>query len=179
MVVSWLSMDTSNGVEITRGIRIWLSAERAHLEQRMQGGTHVAEGTILKKLRKLEQRADELETSLHRLGRSLDRTKSNGASLDFVKSVDAITGLQLQRIVTRKLKSLDRHHSTLEVDSVKKKKRKVTEELEKRAQRERKRQTIRSRNRVVDKWLQLDKSIEEDTRRNDAFADLEDFLVDG
>lgn len=89
-VLSWLSMDSSSGVEITTGIRTWYSAERAHLEQRSRGGTHVAEGTLLKKLRKLEQRVDELESSLQRLGRSLDRAKSSGPSLDFIKSVDAI-----------------------------------------------------------------------------------------
>ena len=179
VVLSWLSEDTSSGVEVTAGVRVWHSAEREDLERRRKGGTHAAEGTVVKRLRKLEQRVDELETILRRLGRSLHETKSNGSLLDIVKSVEAITGTPLQRIVTKKLKLLDRQHSSSLEGGSGVMKRKVTDGWEKRAQRERKRQTIRSRNRVVDKWLQLDRSMEEETRRNDAFADLEDFLVDG
>jgi hypothetical protein len=53
-------------------------------------------------------------------------------------------------------------------------------DIAKRMQKERRRKIVRSRNAVVDTWLQADRVTGEDeVLDDDAYADLEDFLVDG
>ena len=59
-------------------------------------------------------------------------------------------------------------------------KRKRTPNLERHIRKERCRRVIRSRNAVVDRWLQMDTHVGLDEGQNqDTFAELEDFIVDG
>jgi hypothetical protein len=59
-------------------------------------------------------------------------------------------------------------------------KRKSVQEVERLVQKERRRRVVRSRNQIVDNWLQMDQNIGQDEGYDDdAYADLEDFLADG
>jgi hypothetical protein len=90
-------------------------------------------------------------------------------------------------LIKTKLKTLSKDRASTELFGLigdeggtpRKRSRKVPS-LERQMRRERRRNVKRSRNRIVDNWLHLDDEYEMDEGADDdAFVDLEDFLVDG
>jgi hypothetical protein len=188
---SWLTTGTSKVDDITCGLRSWHQCEKSSYEVSVGRGVHAAEDAVLRKLPRVESRVDELETSLRTLSQTLKdarfstKQKSKGVLDDInaiVKSHPATK--DFAHMVSGKLKMVAEGQLSLDseagVGPNAGRKRKVTAHMQKRLKRERRRPTVRSRNDVVDKWLQMDKEMcDGEAYGEDAFADLEDFIVDG
>jgi len=189
---SWISM-TTDKIDLSSGIQRWYLAEKK-AASRINNVAYSAEESSLRRLPKIIFRLEELELNLCKLLRTLQPTDNSGKNskgvselLGFVENLvsghSAESGSTLSTLVSDKLDFLEREQRLVEADfglNSAAKKRKRTADLESRLRKERRRRIVRSRNEVVDKWLRMDTKIGADEAQNqDAYADLEDFLVDG
>ena len=204
-VAAWLNQ-TTNGQEITIGARSWYAAEKRQsaLSQTMPT-IHIAETSVLKRLPKIVLRIEELEDALLKtcqlfaIKGGTRKQRSIKALQDFQTTMtgpedvnsagaDKVTSESLEAMLSGKVTFLEEQRAALAIelgeDSAtqdgRSRKRKSIQEVERLVQKERRRKVVRSRNQTVDKWLQMDQTIgQDDGPDGDAYADLEDFLVDG
>jgi hypothetical protein len=191
----WLSVCVKN-TDLYSGIQKWYMAEKA-------AGTspdenHVEDVSVLSRLPKLYFRLEELFTSLQQLSQILkpQATRFKRAEISpFLTTIDNLIQsyeidcyVSFRGLISKKLAFLKEEQLQVQRDfgmltsddMINKKNRKRTIDIAKRMKRERRRKLIRSRNFVVDTWLQADRVTGEDeVVDDDPYADLEDFLVDG
>jgi hypothetical protein len=173
------------------GVLTWFALERAvTLEVPKKGTEAFHDGSIVQKIRKTVIRAEQLEVSLGRLHqelaalddeseqptvKSLCKQRMLGVlakQLRTLSSRDRESKLTLQ--VSKKLKELANCRRLFSINETETGKRRWSDSDRASLGRQR---NMRSRNRVIDEWLQLDCSIGQDeTLEEDAYADLEDFL---
>lgn len=185
---SWLSFSPSETLDIFHKVRRWHHHELLYSkDDAKQNGMPTGNNMIIFKLRRAELRMDESEVVLHKVLQLIhnNREKRN-MNEDKLKSVlTKYIDFDLVQLLSIKSNQLTEGHVLTEtqfgpVESEEnKKKRKVTENMKRRLNKERRRRTLRSRNGVVDNWLQIDRVTGDEIVEDDAFADLEDFLVDG
>jgi hypothetical protein len=146
----------------------------------------------------------ELETDLRKLLQIMIKAEKCGSTrpLGVIKQYETLLDPQtdedsprisLQSMIREKLKSsaksravsdsfgftaMDANESGVLPGSIRKRSRRALD-LERQTRKGRRRNVPRSRNQLVDKWLILDEGVEEEGVDDDAYVDLEDFLVDG
>lgn len=195
-ITSWLEM-ACRGFELSSGIQTWYLAEKkaANLKANVAYST---ETPVLRCLPKLIFRVEDVEFNLRKLSRELrfasKSTSSNKPSttrtseihvfLDrLVSDSNADCRGAFSSLVSNKLAFIAREQSRVNSFfglTPASKKRKSGIDIGSHIRKERRRRVIRSRNKVVDEWLQKDATIGGDDAQNyDAFADLEDFVADG
>jgi hypothetical protein len=154
--------------------------------------------SLLRQLPILFNRCEEVESLLQKLSYSIctynKKKKNRKPNQPFIEEINKFIAdviddsVRFDVLVSRKVAFIENEHSILQKEfglldtdkDSKGKKRKNVDVLTKVIRRERRRRIIRSRNCVVDKWLQSDRITgEEDPIDEDAYEDLEDFLVDG
>jgi hypothetical protein len=195
---AWLSMQSCH-TELCTGVQQWYLSEKLLSAgvSRDAKGMLAEDVSMLRRLPKLFFRCEELQTSLLKLSQNMHRHASSlkrGDSTLLLEMIDSIISkarpgsLSFQELLLTKLAFLkqEQHHindvfglsSSDDTSSGKKRKRAI--DVANRIQKERRQRVVRSRNSVVDMWLQADRETgEEETLNDDAYADLEDFLVDG
>lgn len=182
----------------------FLTSRWYHAEKKLSRGESNAAGSLqrqspaLKRLPKFLVRCQELESDLSKLYQMLLKSTQEGSSFQqqvvhqyesllSTASNDGNATVSLQSLIKTKLKTLSKDRASTELFGLigdeggtpRKRSRKVPS-LERQMRRERRRNVKRSRNRIVDNWLHLDDEYEMDEGADDdAFVDLEDFLVDG
>lgn len=191
-VIGWLSNDQTDRIsDITCGIRIWSRMENEIDE--VTSGRTIDEESPLRKHLKMENSVDELETNLKRLQHVVHDAIvqwENGICLESaLRDIDSLfksleSGFDLTGLIADKLKRmLDRKELKrgviLKRRSATVRKRKATEVISNTIKTDRRRPRVRSRNMVVDRWLEMDREIGREAMDDDAYADLEDFIVDG
>jgi hypothetical protein len=187
-LVSWLSYSRSETLDIYHKTRRWRHLETLHSkEDAREGGLASGNSAIAIRLRKTELRMDESEEMLRKVLAFMHNCKhKRTCNRDKFQSIlTKYIDCDLVELLEQKSTQLAQGHAVIEhqfgpVESEEnKKKRKITENMKRRLSKERRRRTLRSRNEVVDKWLQIDRVTGDEMVEDDAFADLEDFLVDG
>lgn len=207
-VSAWLEQ-RATGMEVTTGARRWYAAEkrRAAIHQTRRQA-HVTEASVLRRLPGIIFRIDELEESLLKTSQLFGDTRQTKskrrqseifrefaffiAAPEDASMADSTVKAELfQGMLSGKLHFLEEERSILEKelrgsnsdelhDGRSTRKRKSAQEVERLVQKERRRRVVRSRNQIVDNWLQMDQHIGQDEGfDDDAYADLEDFLADG
>ena len=188
---------TTPGVELASGIQSWFIAEKTAAAARTKNAAYSVDSPILRCLPKLIFRIEDLEYNVRKLSQQL-RLASKSAKrvanpttselLEFLDGLALNEGAETRgafaRLVSKKLKFLKdeqrRVESVFGPSYCTPTKRKRTADLESHIRKERCRRVIRSRNAVVDRWLQMDVTIGVDESQNqDTFDELEDFIVDG
>lgn len=196
---AWLCALT-DGAELSSGVQRWYLAE-----QRLAGllfcenTAYAPEAAVLRRLPKLVFRLEDVDFNLRKLLRmiqgfaSLPNKCGRSSLLNIIGSVvdHAVTEPTSDafcKLLSDKVTFLEREQVRLEYDfglstaddQASGEKRSRTIDAGRNVKRDLRRRTVRSRNGVVDAWLQLDSKIGADEAvRDDAYADLEDFLVDG
>jgi hypothetical protein len=193
----WLSVCVKN-TELYSGVQKWYMTEKAASFSRNEDENHVEDASLLSRLPKLFFRWEQLLTSLQHLSQFLQPHSALSKKAEippFLTTMDTwISGCAIgssgsfRELITAKLSFLEeeqlqvqREFGLLSSDEkISKENRKRTIDIAMRMKRERRQRLIRSRNFVVDTWLQADRVTGEDEiLDDDPYADLEDFLVDG
>lgn len=196
---AWLTLRTE-GAELSSGVQRWYMAEKQFARlPRHENGTYAAESPALRRLPKLIFRLEDVDLALRKLLQMIQRygslPKKSGRSL-LLNEIDNLieqsdteqSGSTFSKLLSDKLTFLEREQHQLECDAglsaaddqASGKKRRSTIDIVRRVHRERRRRVVRSRNGVVDMFLHMDRRTGEDeAMHDDAYADLEDFLVDG
>jgi hypothetical protein len=199
IVLVWFnSAEQHSGFDFALCIRKWCAAEVA--TESMHTRAEEATGKLLKVFPKLIVRTEKLESNLHQLNDlflQLDNKKSTHASataerlegIDMLLKSLAVGGLRglngmdsfrmLVEVRAQSLVQSQLEHGIKRRDdplfcgagASKRKRSKVRPEL--------RRRPIRSRNQTVDQWLRSDEQFEDDGQQDDAYLDLENFIVDG
>ena len=196
---TWLNLCTDRS-ELCCGLKRWQLTEKSLSSTiRDENEKSVDRSSLLRQFPNIIYRCEEVENLLQKLSHAVRATKKkreNDGKVNhrFIAEInDMISNLigdslRFDVLLSRKVAYLEKEHSVLrnefgllETDNdLKGKKRKHADTIAKVVRRERRRRILRSRNSVVDKWLQSDKVTgEEESIDDDAYADLEDFLVDG
>jgi hypothetical protein len=187
-LVSWLSHSRSETLDIHHKLRRWRHLETLQFKEDARLHKLVSGSSIIAlRLRKTEIRMDESEGMLHKVLTIMHNSKHRRTSIrdELQLFLAQYIDCDLVELLTNKSSQLAQGHADIEhqfgpaESEEKRTKRKITENMKRRLNRERRRRTLRSRNEVVDKWLQIDRVTGDETVEDDAFADLEDFLVDG
>ncbi|GAX15785.1 hypothetical protein FisN_3Lh228 [Fistulifera solaris] len=186
-IVSWLSYSRSETLDIYHKARRWRHLETLHCNEDARQNGLASDNSVTLRLRKTEMRMDESEGMLHKVLAFMQNCKEKRScnrdefQLFLMEYIDC----DLVELLEHKSTQLTQGHAVIEhqfgpaeCEEIKKK-RKITENMKRRLNKERRRRTLRSRNEVVDKWLQIDRVTGDEMVEDDAFADLEDFLVDG
>jgi hypothetical protein len=173
------------------GVLTWFALERGPvLDSPRKRAKTFPDGSIVQRLQKSVIRAQQLELSLERLHRELlalnDQSEQQTVErLCGQRMLGAVTTLlrtcnrsdlewNLEIKMSEKLKEFANCRHLLSIDESESKKRRWSDSDRANLGRQR---NIRSRNQVIDEWLQLDCSIGHDeTLEEDAYADLEDFI---
>jgi len=189
---SWLQI-VLEGNEVSSGIQRWYLAEKKATASR-RGIVYSPEASSLQRLPKIVFRLDDLDSSLRKLShvlragsKSVKQSKSFCEQTEFfdrlVSPTTVVNRGAFSSQISAKLKFLAQEQKRVEADfglAASTKKRKSTPDIESHIRKERRRRVVRSRNELVDRWLQSDsKTGVEEAQNQDAFNDLEDFLVDG
>jgi len=182
--------------ELTTSIRDWYASEVENLSI-LKGLPQSAQASLCRKLPQTVTRTEELECLLRSFSheaRNASKKSKLGINQE-ISSVEEMTDLfALGRIATddtpierigilslveRKLEAIERAR-TRESEAESGRKRRAAQDADRRVKKERRKRHIRSRNQVVDKWLRIDQQVGRDeTVEDDAYDDLEDFLVEG
>lgn len=199
---AWLRLDAEY-IDLGCGVERWYMLE-IHLSMQYDRDNRVFsfDASMLRRLPKIAHRVEELEAGLERLlklvqdSEILKETDKRCKTLVTIHQLTKQTDVDhpsLKLLVSDKLSLLARNRmelqcklgKPLENDETTEAKRKRTAEVRSRVRKECRRRVLRSRNEVVDMFLQMDRqtgvneTISEDSVPEDAFADLEDFLVEG
>ena len=198
-ISSWLTVEPEElGLESLS--KRWYEAEKQLSETDAGiGGVHKRLSVALRRLPKFLVRTQELETDLRKLYQLLGKVEQEGTPrgrnvLEQYESLlnthgseeDAPTSLQ--SMIKTKLKFLGKSgissdffgahlvgSSTMNANESGVTRKRLRKAL---TRKERRRNVKRSRNQIVDQWLHLDDEYE-DEGIEDAYVDLEDFIVDG
>jgi hypothetical protein len=196
-IFAWLNADTEE-LDLVSLSRRWSLAEK---QARDAGGS--CNNPILRRLTKICVRMQELESDLRKLLQIMIKVEKDGTAglLGVMNQYEELLDPQtdedsprvsLQSMIKAKLKSSAKARAVSEsfgltamdmnesggVRGSAQKRSSSSFDLERQIRKERRRNVPRSRNQIVDKWLKLDEGVEEGAD-DDAYVDLEDFLVDG
>jgi len=188
---------------IASGSRLWNSIEKlkhSFLSKTSKAGeNHTKDTPILSQLPKLIFRMEALEIAIQNLlDVVITEKESNLMEYDVLLSVimerepEEGIMLQLLQLFIKRSSSIKAHGMTLILDLKKCEKIKnfngpipkssvrITPKRRRSDNHRWKRKILRSRNEVVDQWLELDRNlVADDNEEDDAFVDLEDFLEVG
>jgi hypothetical protein len=196
-ICAWLNADTQEQDIVSLSTR-WHLAEKQAWDA---GGS--GHNPILRRLAKICVRLQELESDLRKLLQIMIKVENDGTvgPLGVMHQYQELLEPQtdedspcvpLQSMIKAKLKSsakarvvsesfgltaIDLNESGIVRGAARKRSSRAFD-LERQMRKERRRNVPRSRNQIVDKWLNLDEGLEEGAD-DDAYVDLEDFLVDG
>jgi hypothetical protein len=209
-VSAWLQQRTTGVEFTTGARRWYAAEKRRAALPQTKRQSHIAEASVLRRLPNTMFRIEELEESLLKtyqlfvVSKQTARKKRQSEVLreyaSFIAGSEDDDSLSthgsklkaepFQAMLLGKLNFLEEQRSVLEKElqgsssdelaGGLSRKRKSAQEVERLVQREGRRRVVRSRNQIVDKWLQMDQNIGQDEGfDDDAYADLEDFLADG
>ena len=200
---AWLTLCTeTDQSELWHGLQRWRMTEKSLSNSAASGANEksVDGSSSLRQLPNLICRVEEVEKLLQKLTQAVlvrDKKKQgNNEQINhkFIQEINilisdvSVDSPRFEVLLSNKVAHLEMEQSTLRSEfgltdndkALQGRKRKGTGAITKVLQRERRRRVVRSRNSVVDTWLQADRVTGEDASiDNDAYADLEDFLVDG
>jgi hypothetical protein len=190
----WLiRVEECSTCDLCVGVLGWFALERTKILKVPNKGTGpktFCDGSMVQKIQKAVIRTEQLEVSLGRFHQEL-------SAVDYVNEQPTARSLCKQRMlniltkqlaacrrsgresnlklqVSKKLEELSSCRRLSLINETETNKRRWTDSDRANLGRQR---NIRSRNRVIDEWLQLDCSIGQDEAlEEDAYADLEDFL---
>ena len=201
-ICAWLNADTEE-LDIVSLSRRWYLAEKQMWHAGGSGGVYKSPSPALRRLPKICIRMQELETDLRKLLQIIIKAEKGGSMgpLGVINQYEALLYPQtdknsprvpLQSMIKGKLKSsakslavsdsfgltaMNVNESDILLGSIRKRSRRAFD-VECKMKNVRRRNVPRSRNQLVDKWRILDEGVEEGVD-DDAYVDLEDFLVDG
>jgi hypothetical protein len=190
----WLSIPDQDFVKAARQ---WFHAERVRIKN--DASFQRERNKALSKLPKVMFRIDEFEIALQKFSDSIVAgMKKDSSRLHWCQLMDQIITsivkasrgtsrgykFSLSKSLSHQLKlasdsRTEAYQQSLRLLGANKKRKDFDKTVAQRIQRERKRPVPRSRNQVVDQWLYLDREDHDDEIDDDAYNDLEDFLVDG
>jgi hypothetical protein len=189
-VVAWISDER---LDLIAGLRRWNSAERLSAKAQKPGQRGVDK--VLGRFPKTMSRIDEVETLLQRLvDAEVSWTTKASIQASRYRTVEEVIEQSIVDESARRAFSLEKgmkghlasarasrpRDGTYFTEIAGRKRRKVQQHnIAKRMRRERRQPVPRSRNRVVDNWLQADQDQKDEASDDDAYVDLEDFLVEG
>lgn len=195
----WLNFRTVKE-DIISGVQRWYMVEKQlSVLPRRDYAAFSAEASVLRRLPRLVFRLEDLDHSLRKLMQLINecmRLPRKNKRYLLTRRIDSLVAQSATapadgaffKLLSDKITFLEHEQVQLECDfgmsSVEDhaigNKRKRNIDIGKHVQSERRRRILRSRNGVVDTWLHMDRSIGLDEAIcEDAYADLEDFLVDG
>ena len=179
---TWFSTTIMDNDELVTLFRQWLKAENREKSDSINDIANHSKDHVSSRLLRIAIHADQLERSLHNLRFLLcqqdTRTKNRILSVNEALGtiVDNSGGgreASLTNLLSEHIGRISKSgFSVLESVEALELKQKSVPKKRKRHDRQ-----LRSRNQIVDTWLHLDHSF--DDRDDDAYVDLEDFLVDG
>jgi hypothetical protein len=194
-ISAWLCLDPCE-TDFIVGTTTWYSIEKRkdYVKSSKSPGKSADQG-IVERLSKVVIKCDKVDMNLQILKAQLSEISIDSSAMPLVKAIDGLfegdaeENFRLLHLATEKLRVIEenapRHLLDVPLDSengevVGKRKLKLDEVVTK-APKQRRKATVRSRNKVVDKWLNLDQVIGDNGEAvgTDAYVDLEDFLVDG
>mmetsp|Transcript_14653 Transcript_14653/g.22593 ORF Transcript_14653/g.22593 Transcript_14653/m.22593 type:complete len:1563 (+) Transcript_14653:88-4776(+) len=189
---AWALEENASFLSILDG---WFLAEQDESGEAAIARYHI--GGLGKKMRKIVLRLNDLENVLQKLSDAVMTWRATKGSISHIRFEDVgkllrsklklVSSYQgqkngtyadsfVERQLTLATKSRSAFDNVLVATSINK--RKANNDLAERVRRERKRPVPRSRNPVVDQWLQIDDDLVDDAD-GDAYVDLEDFVVEG
>lgn len=183
-VAAWVTTPTEN-IDIVNGVRVW--SETAM--KREDDVPIRSEDSLNRKFGKLVLRVNELEENLGKLVKIDQKENRVGEDLYSARreaflETTSVGGLQgdLLNLVKTKYTSIKKERletlgDKVEIEHIAKK-QKLASEVEPKIRKQKRIPSLRSRNRVVDEWLQKDANVE-NVNEDDAYVDLEDFIVEG
>ena len=182
---AWLCISNMDATDVTVGICHWYSILTRMLPRETSSNGKQESKDEMERLPKLLALVGHLQVKVRKLQRALKTTR---LAIPIADNLFTEGTLEMVPLIASKL-SMIRKESNLEggqsafpdfpesSDDTQQKQKRAKRENKKR---KRKSPIARSRNRVVDMFLNLDDDIAEDGKgNNDAFVDLEDFLVEG
>ena len=194
-ISAWLCSDPCE-TDFIVGTTTWYSIEkRKESVKSTKGSGKSAYQGIVERLSKVVVECDKVDINLQILKTQLCEISIDSSAMPLVKAIDGLfegdaeQHFRLLHLASEKLRVIEENapHFLLDepLDSengagARKRKPKV-DEVATKAPKQRRKTTVRSRNKVVDKWLTLDQGIGDNGEAvgADAYVDLEDFLVDG
>ena len=200
---SWIRDRPDVLLDIGSGSKRWYQAEKVvNRDVNGSGGAHNPVNPILRRLPKVILRIHELESDLRQLLQVLVKIDKEGnpRQKEIVAQYEALQNPQidgeisqqsLQSTIRQKLRSYTNARAPLESlgftlgeESLNDNEANAGRASRKRSRKvlelNRRRNVPRSRNQIVDKWLHLDEDYGmDDGVHDDAYVDLEDFIVDG
>jgi hypothetical protein len=190
-ISAWLCSDPCE-TDFVVGTTTWYSIEKRKdsVKPTKSSGKSEDQG-IVERLSKVVTKIDKVDVNLQVLTTQLREISTDSSAMPLVKAIDGLfegdaeRNFRLLHLATEKLRLIEEnapHHLVYmplisENGGVAAKRKLKPDEFVIKAPKQRRKATIRSRNKVVDKWLNLDQGIE--AVGTDAYVDLEDFLVDG
>mmetsp|Transcript_44441 Transcript_44441/g.107046 ORF Transcript_44441/g.107046 Transcript_44441/m.107046 type:complete len:1684 (-) Transcript_44441:727-5778(-) len=182
---AWLCISNMDATDVTVGICHWYSILSRRLPRETSSNGKQESKDEMERLSKLLALVGRLQVKARKLQRALKKTRQ---TIPIADNLFTEGSSEMAPLIASKL-SMIRRESKLEGGQSAfpdfPESSDDTQQKQKRAKREHKKRTrkspiTRSRNRVVDMFLNLDDDIAEDRKGNtDAFVDLEDFLVEG
>jgi len=182
---AWLCISNMDATDITVGICHWYSILSRRLPRETSSYGKQESKDEMERLSKLLALVGRLQLKARKLLRTL---KSTRRTIPIASNLFPEGSSEMAKLIASKL-SMIRKESKLEggqsafpdlpesSDDTQRKQKRAKRENKKR---KRELPVKRSRNRVVDMFLNLDDDINDETKGNtDAFVDLEDFLVEG
>jgi hypothetical protein len=169
----------------------WYRAEKKLQEVSQKvNAHHSGEDPVFRRFPKLLCRLEELESATQTLHAMICSAKDSD-SLGKIRLMDELLKsswepswdyeaggnvITIRRLIAAKVKAISNSGSKLAdfTNGPSSEQKRRSEKLH-----VRRRHIKRSRNELVDKWLQLDEELEDDIFDDDAYVELEDFLVDG
>ncbi|KAL3945273.1 MAG: hypothetical protein SGBAC_000621 [Bacillariaceae sp.] len=182
---AWLCISNMDATDVTIGVCHWYSILSRRLPRETSSNGKQESKDEMERLSKLLALVGRLQVKARKLQRALKTTRLIIPIADnlFVEGTSEVAPLIASKLsMIRKESNLDGGQSAFpdfpeSSDDTQQKQKRAKRECKKRT---RKSPITRSRNRVVDMFLNLDDDIAEDRKVNtDAFVDLEDFLVEG
>jgi len=165
----------------------WYAAEMNVVEAPSSSSSGRADDAFVRKISRTAIRAEELLSSLQKFDKELTNLKQQPESTKGRKAqkvlleIESLRGgsVDLRLTVHDIVNSIEKSLST-DSEEEAGRKRRASADISLRVRKARRKRNIRSRNQLVDSWLQMDQTIGRDEPlEDDAYADLEDFLVGG
>jgi hypothetical protein len=192
-ISAWLCSDPCE-TDFIVGTTTWYSIEKRKdsVKPTKSSGKSMDQG-IVERLSKVVTEIDKVDMNLQILKAQLSEISTDSSAMPLVKAIDGLfegdaeQNFRLLHLATEKVRVVGEnapHHlvdAPLASENGAGKRKLKLDEVVIKAPKQRRKATVRSRNKVVDKWLNLDQGIGGggEAVGTDAYVDLEDFLVDG